>query len=562
MSTATTTAPTSPATSLALDAPERRCLALDALRGLAILMMCLSGLVPNHLPNWMYHGYYPRFLPDAAGNWQPVADPWTHRPEWASFTWVDWVFPMFLFAMGAAFPFALSRRLQRGASRRRLVLAVLGRGVLLVLFAAYVQHITPGAIQDPPALGAWLIALFGFLLLFPVLTRLPADWSFRWRLGLRSAGVSAAVCLLAGLDFADGTGFRWSRTDIIILILANLAVWGSLIWLLTRHHPYWRLLTLAIPLVGHQLARGEWQWPVFDPLLHWPERALNLTWIVDTPVLDLSHWYDFTFTKFLFIVIPGTIVGDLLLRWMRRPADRDASSDDAAPDPPKPVGAARLAAVAGLLLAVVLAVLVGLQHHGHAVAALGPVALRTPWLAAALALPLLALAALALDRPRHADARLVAALAAWGAATLLLGLALDLNEYLALLPFDHYGITKGPPVTLSYYFVSTGLSILLLASLVVWIDLLPARRPFRLLIDNGQNPMIAYVGIRSLLAPLVNLPILRPFSAADGPDSLDQLFLQHVFDTPWSRLVWALAKTLLLAVIVSAFTRRRVFWRT
>jgi len=119
-----------------------RALALDALRGLAILMMCLSGIVPGGLPNFMYHGYYPRFLPNAEGIWEVVANPYQFRGDWPGFTWVDWVFPMFLFAMGAAFPFALGRRLDHGVSMWRVVLSVLGRGVALVGFAVYVKQIS------------------------------------------------------------------------------------------------------------------------------------------------------------------------------------------------------------------------------------------------------------------------------------------------------------------------------------------------------------------------------------------------------------------------------------
>ena len=44
-------------------APIARAESLDALRGLAILLMCLSGILPGALPNWMYHGYYPTHLP-------------------------------------------------------------------------------------------------------------------------------------------------------------------------------------------------------------------------------------------------------------------------------------------------------------------------------------------------------------------------------------------------------------------------------------------------------------------------------------------------------------------
>ena len=77
---------------------QKRAYALDALRGIAILMMVLLSVEPtsvlNHLPSFMYHGQVPppnfKFDPNLPG-----------------VTWADMVFPFFLFSMGAAIPFAL-----------------------------------------------------------------------------------------------------------------------------------------------------------------------------------------------------------------------------------------------------------------------------------------------------------------------------------------------------------------------------------------------------------------------------------------------------------------------
>ena len=66
---------------------------LDALRGFAILTMILSGSIAygDVLPAWMFHAQVPppdhKFIPAIPG-----------------ITWVDRVFPFFLFSMGAAIP--------------------------------------------------------------------------------------------------------------------------------------------------------------------------------------------------------------------------------------------------------------------------------------------------------------------------------------------------------------------------------------------------------------------------------------------------------------------------
>ena len=75
----------------------QRAYALDALRGYAILTMVLSATVaPDILPGWMYHTQTP-----------PPGH--VYNPALSGLSWVDLVFPFFLFAMGAAFPFSLGQ---------------------------------------------------------------------------------------------------------------------------------------------------------------------------------------------------------------------------------------------------------------------------------------------------------------------------------------------------------------------------------------------------------------------------------------------------------------------
>ena len=104
--------------------PANRALALDALRGLAILAMLLSGQLPfnqNALPSWMYHAQEPPPTFESIGTLPGIS-------------WVDLVFPLFLFAMGAAFPLALSRRMENKTPTWKLLAFVLERGFLLGFF--------------------------------------------------------------------------------------------------------------------------------------------------------------------------------------------------------------------------------------------------------------------------------------------------------------------------------------------------------------------------------------------------------------------------------------------
>src|ERR1022692_2149758 len=153
----------------------RRAYALDALRGLAILGMILSGQLPfgeQALPSWMYHAQVP-----------PPEHKWVATLP--GITWVDLVFPFFLFALGAAIPLALARRLEQGEPKWKVALFIVERGVLLAFFALYVEAIRPYVISEHPSTATWLIALLGFALLFPVLTRLPNSCPAGWRWGIR-----------------------------------------------------------------------------------------------------------------------------------------------------------------------------------------------------------------------------------------------------------------------------------------------------------------------------------------------------------------------------------------
>lgn len=107
---------------------NNRALALDALRGYAIITMVLSATIVTHvLPGWMSHAQTPP--PDHVFN-----------PLLPGITWVDLVFPFFLFAMGAAFPFSIRKRAEKGDSKLKLVYEAVKRGIQLTFFAIFIQH--------------------------------------------------------------------------------------------------------------------------------------------------------------------------------------------------------------------------------------------------------------------------------------------------------------------------------------------------------------------------------------------------------------------------------------
>ncbi len=468
---------------------------LDALRGLSILAMALSGLVPmGPLPQWMYHA-------------QLIAPEMKTDLTVPGLTWVDLVFPFFLFSMGAAVPLAMSRRLARGDGWPGPLLTLLRRFLLLGAFAIFVKHISPTVIAHPPGPRAWLLALLGYVLLMPALVRLPAAWPMRRIALLRSLGWIGCVALMVYLavqpgDSLAGLAARIVRTsDIIMVVLANAAGFGGLVWLLTRVHPAARLAVM-MALIAFRLGHAQPGW--VRAVWNWSP----IPWL-----------YQFHYLQYLLIVLPGSIVGDALLRWRSaRPPVADGS-------PVAVWSHRRLAALALVMVLLVVGVLVGLQSRALTATAAGCAVLCIAggWL---------------VRDPRTGYESFLRRVFGWGVAWLLIGLALE--------PYE--GGIKKDRATLSYYFVTSGLASFALVSLSLAVDEFKLRRGWNLLIATGQNPLMAYAGIRSLLHPLTGLLALDAWVARHSP-------------SPWFGVAWAAAKTLVLAALVGFCARRRVVWR-
>jgi len=128
-----------------------RVASVDALRGLTILVMIfvndLAGV--QNVPAWMKHVQ----PPDADG-----------------MTFVDVVFPAFLFIVGMSIPFALGRRLERGESLGRIWLHVLTRtlGLLIIgVFMVNEEEMSDGGMLSKPV---WtLLMYFGVMLIWGTL---------------------------------------------------------------------------------------------------------------------------------------------------------------------------------------------------------------------------------------------------------------------------------------------------------------------------------------------------------------------------------------------------------
>lgn len=163
-----------------------RIASIDIFRGLTMLVMIfvndLAGV--TGLPWWTYHAHEQQDV----------------------MTYVDMVFPFFLFIVGMSIPLAVTRRLSRNSSLSTLWLHVGLRSLGLIVLGLILANAEKG---DPVRMGlpqaAWaLLGLAGAILLW----RVPDREARRARvyLGLRVAGLALLFVVFAIFRRTTGTG--------------------------------------------------------------------------------------------------------------------------------------------------------------------------------------------------------------------------------------------------------------------------------------------------------------------------------------------------------------------
>ncbi len=421
------------------EARAGRSIALDTLRGLAIVGMLFSGIIPwSGLPEWMYHGQ------------EPPAPAVQGLPR---LTWVDLVFPLFLFAMGAAIPLATASRLARGESRPKLAGGALLRGLALVVFAWLNGHLRPYKIAASPTTATWLVGLLGFVLVVLVFVRLPNRVPLWGKALVRVAGAGGALLLVSGLTYAPASHIATDPADVIILVLATVSVAATWTYLAS---PGSLLVPLAImaTVVAVRLGASV------------PGSPAARFWTGDA----LSPYVRPEFLGYLLVALPGVIVGGILLEPSEEVKGTSAFS---------PKGAAlAVVLLVPLALFVLLGVLFADRSGWGGCVHLGGIFLSLSY-----------------------------AIAGRGGRILRFGLFLVLLG-LVLEPYQG-GIKKDPP-TLAYVVLTPGVGCLLLAALMEFERLRP--RALRGIALTGTNPLLAYEAITNLIAPLWALTVAAPLA--------------------------------------------------
>ncbi len=411
---------------------NQRIASIDIMRGITIAAMILCANIGfnSDLPAWMFHAQTP----------PPT---YSFNPDIPGITWVDLVFPFFLFAMGAAMPLAMRKRLEKGGSPLSLVPVLFKRWFILTLFAIVLGngYSAGGAFEQPWQGNIFKILLWAGMFLSLVRTKYPV---------INISGVS--FVLLIGLAMAKFWGFvpDKSNSDIIILILANIALWGGLIWLLTRDNIKLRCLLFLLIAAVKALAS-------YSPEL--------LSFIPASPVGWLFQW---NFLQYLLIAIPGSIIGDMVIASLR--------SDEKEEIADREIYAGFIA------LAAVIVQLWGLFARE------------------VLADFVMTLIAAALYVGLTFKCKGVAVqMARVGFVLLLAGIVFD--------PIDG-GITKDY-ANLSYLFATGGMAILF-TSFLLMLEIRFGIR-WRFVAGVGENPMLAYTVTSFLIGPVLNICGVYPF---------------------------------------------------
>uniref|UniRef100_UPI003216B136 DUF5009 domain-containing protein n=1 Tax=uncultured Draconibacterium sp. TaxID=1573823 RepID=UPI003216B136 len=428
----------------------KRAVSLDVLRGLSIFGMVLSGTIPfgNALPAWMFHAQCP---------------PPTHafNPEIPGITWVDLVLPVFIFCMGASIPLAIGKKLDRGQTYRETIRHIFSRFAILVLFAIYIAHIMPRAIgkgflnlnlsgSNVTGYDLQLFTLLGFLLMFPMFAVIKDS---RKRIVFRTVGWGGAVALLVAFRFIYGQEFSLHRSNIIILLLANVYFLGALSWLLTRKSAtarlavfiFWAAIQLACKYSGIGNLTDSYQF--------------------------VSWFFRLNMSYYMLLLIPATLIGDIIVKRLN-------SSDE--------FGSKEINSIwKHIFFTGVLLVSVWLT-----------IALFARWTTAVYIITPLVLASLYFIVTKYIpEYRKMFSVAAY---LIVIGLIVEPVE----------GGIKKDHVTVSYLLITGGISVNLLLFLDYVVVYFRNSRWIKLFEGAGSNPLMAYVMSTWFAFPLLHVSFL------------------------------------------------------
>lgn len=466
----------------------KRVAAIDLLRALAIIGMVASGQMfwNTELPAFMFHAQVP----------PPT---FVFNPDVAGITWVDLVFPFFLFSMGASMPLALRRREQKGEGLREVTVSALHRFVWLASFAIVLGNTRMGVLSATKPWVASLVTLGVWALFFAMFVRVP-NLDRRKNAILNWCGFALLVGATMLYKPLFGVEVSLYRSDVIILILASMALFGTLLWWATRNSTLVRVAIIGGVALLKMASSVDGSW------CQWLWQQTPAVWL-----------FRFEFLKYLCLVLSGTMAGDVIYRALKTGVMSERASDRRS--------GWLTATLVVLLVAIIVVTMWGLF-------------VREVATTVAVTLALCAVVGVVLANLHTTEQPLLKALFALGVVLFIIGLVAEPME----------GGIKKDHATVSYFFVTGGLASFVLTAALALEIRFGVR--LRALEACGANPMFAYTASGYLLTPILTLTSLS-------------VVIDRVANMgPWWAFGRGVLFALLVITVTYPFTRKNYFWKS
>lgn len=450
---------------------QKRYPALDILRGLTIFGMIFCATIPyGVLPAWMYHIQTP---------------PPSHAVDLTltGLSWVDLVFPVFIFCMGVAIPMSGRNKLDRYFSETA------ERFVMLWLFSYLYVFLNFGSVDS---IWAQVLTVVGFLSLFPLYFVYKESNKKRV---YKSLGLLAVIIVIAVGHFAFGEVISLDRRGIIIFLLAFLYLFASIIWYFTRE----------------SIKR---RWIVFGAITLFSAISMYFDLAQKAYSIESIRWiFNLEYILFLMILIPATIIGDMLL------ADKEKNNGFLQPDK-------RL--IINHLFFPLLVVFTGWLCYAFY--------MKLFILNLGVSTVFLFVFYLMINKyyPQYKKMFTIVALFT------VIGILTDYIEG---------GIQKSP-CTMSYCFITLSISVVLLWFAEYIALYLPKSYITRIFSGSGSNPLMSYIAFNSFLIPVFKITGLIVIYKAAFPAEL-----------PWLGVVSAAVFVLFMMALVAVLSERKIYWK-
>ena len=284
------------------------------------------------------------------------------------------------------------------------------------------------------------------------------------------------------------------------MVLANMAVFGSICWLFTSKN---HLLRIAIMVAFIGI---------------WFSKSVEGAWIAELWNFhpDFQWFYNFAYLKYLCIVLPGSILGDLLIQYK---STNTSAYDNASKR--------KIALIVLLSFFFVAFHVVTLYTRALQLNLIGHVGFGVAFY-------------LLLRNNDDAYVAYYKVLISWGFVFATIALCFE--------PLD--GGIKKDPSSFSYWFLTSGLAFIFYIVCEYVTKVFSSNFLVKAIVSNGQNPMIAYCVSAFFITPILGLIGIIPF--------FDSWYEQ----SPYLGLIRTVVYMTLMIGVTNYATHKGWFWRS